>query len=171
MILDLEEHVESTSEFHWISVLLENKDMFLTWLLRQETMTQKVYFDSVCKEEKLLQAMNSIVTRFEKELRKPRKPQRSRGYKDKGTLPDHSISAIRKEVQNHLPFTMLQLELEAETLGRSSEKALLRNFLTEGSVLDDDHLVKFRISKQKGEFHENKFNPEPGEEQRVSSEA
>lgn len=145
LMLDLQEHVETTGEFHWISVLSENKNFFLQWLESQQTISCNAFFGSICKEEVLYDLMNQIVIQFEETFHRPRRLVRRRGYKDKGFLASPSSRIIRSEVKHDAVLIDLQFQIETKRENRQVEKNLFREYLRGDRTLTDEQLLRFRI--------------------------
>jgi hypothetical protein len=146
--LDLVDHLEDNPNSFWLIVLLEDKEYFLKWLEVQETMTRNDFFSSVCNEKNLIEVLSYVTLRFEERLRRPRKLVRRKGYRDKGTLPDSSATAIRQEIQRDAYLTQLQYIIEEKRDIRKQEISLFRDFLTKGKPLEPEHLALFRIRKE-----------------------
>jgi hypothetical protein len=147
--LDLQDLMESEdSQYYWMSVLIENKQRFLKYLQDQELMTEQQWFSGICNETYLLKTLKSISIQFEEKLRRPKRVVRRKGYRDKGSLGDSSISAIRQEMQSDVWLSLLQYELEEQQKLKQLESRLLVSYLDEGRVLTDELLVKFKLRKE-----------------------
>jgi hypothetical protein len=148
LLLDFQEHCEKLSEFHWFSLFIE-KELFLQWLIKQQTLSSNAFFGSIVNVDNLRHLMGQIVVRFEETFQRPKRTIRRRGYKDKGSLPNESLKARREEAQNDCWLTEEQLQIEEKRKHRHLEESLLKEFLNEGRTLDDTLLMKFRILKAK----------------------
>lgn len=145
--LDLQDHLEDNPDSFWLTVLLEQKELFLRWLEIQETLTRNEFFSLIVNEQNLIETMSYVTLRFEDRLQRPRKLVRRKGYRDKGTLPDSSETARRQEVLRDAYLTQLQFTIEEKRDIRKQEITLFRDFLTKGKTLEPEHLMLFRIKK------------------------
>ena len=144
--LDLQDTLSETESF-WLSVLVEDKDLFLRYLEVQETITEQSFFSGIVNESNLAKVLSLVVFRFEEKLQKPRRVIRRKGYRDKGSLGSESSRVIRKEEKSDFYLTLRQFELEEHSLIRSTECQLLREYLTGLRVLTDELMIKFRLKK------------------------
>jgi hypothetical protein len=159
LYIDLQDHIKEIPESFWLSVLLENKELFLKWLVKQQTMTEGEFFGSIANENNLNYLMSKIVIQFEEKLRRPRKVIRRKGYKDKGSRANDSTLAIRQEESIDIYLTLNQLRIEEQREIRSLKLILFREYLDEDRKLSDEDLVTFKILKSKGEkANESKRN-------------
>lgn len=154
LIIDLEDLFEEVESF-WLSVLMD-KELFLQWLLVQETITPQVFFSGICNKSQIAILLNQVVLRFEQNLNTPvRRTVWRKGYRDKGTLPDYSHSVRQQEIRKDYYLSALQVELENRNLAKKALCSSLREFLTEGRVLTSQEEVFFRIKK--GDFYERDY--------------
>lgn len=169
--VDLQEHILKNPNTFWVSVLLENKDYFILWLVEQQTITESAFFGNICNVRSLTKAMNSITILFEKSLRHPKRVQRHRGYRDKGSLPSDSLKAIREEESKDIFISLAHYRIEEQRELRHLEVRLLREHFSEGRILSDEHLVKFKFIRRK-EIQTNERNtyPENPDKRGTSSE-
>jgi len=147
MRLDLSDHLMRNPDSFWLSVFLEDRNFLLQWLYEQDVMGYNDFFGNVCKDSELIKAMNSIILSFERQFHSPRRVIRRRGYKDKGSLSSESLRAIRKEESKDFTITLLQNRIEEERELRSLECLLLREHFTEGRVLSNEYLIRFKFKK------------------------
>lgn len=156
--LDLQDLLEETEAF-WLSVLLD-KDLFLKYLVVQETMTEQQFFSGICNVSYLQEALRQIVFRFEEKLQKPKRLIRHKGYRDKGSLGQISTQALRRGVQEDFYLTIAQFQIEEEQILKSELCTLLEEFLREGRVLTDETLVLFKIKKGEVQNERNRNSEE-----------
>jgi hypothetical protein len=152
LFVDLQEFlVEETQDSHWLSVLVEDREFFLKWLCDQQTIEEGEFFGSIASEETLVKLRYLILWRFEEKFSKPRHIVRRKGYKDKGTLPTDSQSALRRISDDYF-FTLEQIRLEIIREIRSTEIDLFREYLLGERILTEDLKRRFRIlPDEKGE--------------------
>lgn len=159
LYLDLEDLLKENSSAYWLTVLLENREIFLKYLEVQETMTEQQFFSGICNTKNLSEAINQIQLRFEEKFHKPKRLIRRKGYRDKGSLGSVSSSALKQEMKNDFYLTLLQYQKEEEEILRSETCTLLREHLLEGRVLTDELLVDFKIKKGKNYEQTNHNSP------------
>lgn len=153
--LDLLEHL-SKSESYWLSVLLEDKELYLKWLVEQRTITSQQFFAGICSVQELRSLRDEIEYIFEEKLKRPRRIVRRKGYRDKGSLADPDTRILRQELREDFYLTLYQYELEEKQLIQSENAILLRSFLAEGRVLTDELKVEFRLLPRKGVNNEQR---------------
>lgn len=164
--IDLQDHIKENFDSFWLSVLLEDKNLFLKWLEEQKTITVQAFFGNICSVNKLEEAMETIISVFEEKFRRPRRVVRHRGYRDKGSLPKGSLGVIRSECSKDIFLTILQYQIEEKREILSLESKLLKEHLLEGRNLSDEQLVKFRFFKRKDiKKHEKRIGNEDFEKQ------
>jgi len=146
MYLDLLDLLNKT-ESYWLTVLLENKELFLKYLEKQETMTEQQFFSGICNTKNILETLAQVQLRFEEKLHKPKRLVRRKGYRDKGSLGTVSSSVLKKEIKNDFYLTLAQFRKEEREILRSENCSLLRDYLLEGRVLTDESLVEFKLKK------------------------
>lgn len=146
MHLDLIELFEETESF-WLSVLIQDKSLFLEYLIRQEYMTSQEFFSGICNENKLEACLDFIHLLFEERLKRPRRIIRRKGYKDKGTLGDISHRAEKQGCREDFYLTFYQFEIEEQEKIQSQSCTLLRNYLEGDGVLTDEQKVEFKLIK------------------------
>lgn len=151
MYIDLQDMLKKTESF-WLTVL-QKKELFLKYLVAQQTMTEQEFFSGICNKAFLREAVKAITLRFEEILRKPKRVIRRKGYRDKGTLGSVSHSVLKQELNNDFYLTLYQFQLEEEELLRHDLCILLEEFLSEGRVLTDESLVKLKIKQEGGKHY------------------
>jgi hypothetical protein len=165
LYLDLQDHILKNHDSFWLSVLLENKDIFLLWLEEQKTITEDAFFGNIVNQDRLIDIMNSITIVFEERLRRPKRVIRHRGYRDKGSLPKDSQGVIREEESKDIFLSILQYQIEEKSELRRLECELLRKHYLEERKLSDEQLIKFKILKRKDiKKNERKVSPEDRKE-------
>lgn len=155
LYLDLEDLLKENSSAFWLTVLLENKEIFLKYLSVQETMTEQQFFSGICNIRNLTEAINQIKLRFEEKFHKPKRLIRRKGYRDKGSLGSVSSSVLKQEMKNDFYLTLQQYLFEEKEILRSETCTLLREHLLEGRVLTDELLIDFKIKKGKSNERTN----------------
>lgn len=150
MVLDLQDLFETTESF-WLSVLTD-KQLFLKYLEKQETMTEQQFFSGICNERTIRETISLISLRFEEKFSKPKRIIRRKGYRDKGTLGSVSSQAFKRGVNEDFYCSIVQFQKEQEEVLRSKLCILLEEYLLEGRVLTGELLVQFRLRKD--ENHE-----------------
>jgi hypothetical protein len=153
LILDLQEHIESTESF-WLTALLQDRLDFLKYLEVQETVTEQEFFAGVCNVSKLQNLISHIIFQFERNLTNQVviEPTFRKGYRDKGTLPDIHLAARNKAIREDFYLNVLQSIIEERRLSRSALASSLRAYLRGTKSLTDQELMLFRIKpRQKGE--------------------
>lgn len=146
--LDLQDFIEESASF-WLTVLTD-RDRFLKYLEIQEVMTEQQFFSGICNEANLEQQIQSICFLFEDKFKRPRRIQRRKGYRDKGSLGPEDSRVLRKEEKNDFYLSWYHWHLEEKREIHSQEVRLFQSFLDEGRVLTDEQLIKFHIKK--GEY-------------------
>lgn len=87
--LSLEQRFENYDEMSWMKILLD-RSIFEIWLKENAKYTSRSWFGSILEEKLLVRVLKSL--RFVARPTKVRKPQRKRGYTDKGSLkPSNSL--------------------------------------------------------------------------------
>lgn len=155
LYLDLEDLLKENSSAFWLTVLLENKEIFLKYLSVQETMTEQQFFSGICNIRNLTEAINQIKLRFEEKFHKPKRLIRRKGYRDKGSLGSVSSTVLKQEMKNDFYLTLQQYLFEEKEILRSETCTLLREHLLEGRVLTDELLIDFKIKKGKSNERTN----------------
>ena len=152
--LDLQDHLEESESF-WLSVLIEDKELFLQWLVEQKVVTLQQFFAGIVNTTFLLTLLDSIKFSFEEKLKKPKRVIRRKGYRDKGSRGPDDSRILNEELSNDFYLTMLQFEREERIRVRHQESLLLKEHLREGRVLTDELMLKFRLLEvKKGETDE-----------------
>jgi hypothetical protein len=152
LLLDLQEHIESTESF-WLTALLQDRSDFLKYLEVQESMTEQEFFAGICNVSKLRELISHIIFQFEKDLTNQRvvEPTFRKGYRDKGTLPDISLAARNQAIREDFYLYALQSIIEERRLSRSALASSLLAYLRGTKELTDQELMLFRIKpRQKG---------------------
>jgi hypothetical protein len=145
MLLDLEDLFGKT-EAYWLTVLLD-RDLFLKYLVAQETMTEQQFFSGICTNSSMLETISLISLRFEEKLRRPKRIVRRKGYRDKGSLGSVTSAALKKGIAEDYYLTQVQLQLEQKQKKKQEVCILLRDYLSEGRVLTDQLLFEFKLKK------------------------
>jgi hypothetical protein len=114
-------------------------------------MTEGAFFGQVVNKQNLRRLMYTIVTQFEESFRRPRRVVRRKGYRDKGSLANDSVRAIRQEESVDIFLSLLHFQIEERRRIRSQETDLFREYITEGRDLSNELLIKFRILETKKE--------------------
>ena len=147
MLLDFIEHLRKNEQSFWL-IALTDQSRFLKWLDKQETLSARAFFSDICTKEKLISLMNSIVTTFEETFRRPRRPIRRRGYKDKGSRAPEDVRYRNEELRNSTELRDLQFSLEEKEESHLRDISLLRQYLDdEIESLTEAQLCKFRFIK------------------------
>lgn len=144
--LDLEEHLRKNCQFYWLSVLSEEREFLLKWLLAQKTITSRGFFGNICCSRNLVVCWESIKFRFERRIR-PKRVQRHRGYRDKGTLPDPDERIRREEAKNDSWLKEEQLKMEERYILQEKNIRLFRNYLSGNGSLEESLNIEFRLLK------------------------
>lgn len=156
--LDLQDHLEE-SESYWLSVLIEDKELFLKWLAKQKIVTVQQFFAGIVNEENLLYLLETIKFSFEEKLKSPKRVIRRKGYRDKGSRGPDDSRALNEELRDDFYLTLYQFEQEEKIRVRHQESLLLKEHLNEGRVLTDELMLRFRlIEVKKGEQNEQSNN-------------
>lgn len=145
--IDLELKLERNSQFYWLVVLLEDKNNFLSWLLKSSWISAESFFGNILTVKSLQKLWKSIRLNFEKQIT-PRRKVRHRGYRDHGTLPDFSSQVRRHEALVDFTTFLEQERQERELRTRLVNIHLLRNHLEEGRILTSDQLEFFRLERR-----------------------
>lgn len=159
LYLDLLDFIKE-SPVYWFVVLLENQDLFLEYLVKQEVITEQQFFSGIVNVKNLEETLDSIVFRFEERLKKPRRLVRRKGYRDKGSLGSLSSVARRKELSDDYYLQWYQWYLEEKEILKSDHVSLFREYLSEGRVLTDDQMIEFKLKKGS---NDNERKEEPRE--------
>lgn len=156
--LDLQDHLEG-SESYWLSVLIEDKELFLKWLAKQKIVTVQQFFAGIVNEENLLYLLETIKFSFEEKLKSPKRVIRRKGYRDKGSRGPDDSRALNEELRDDFYLTLYQFEQEEKIRVRHQESLLLKEHLNEGRVLTDELMLRFRlIEVKKGVQNEQSNN-------------
>lgn len=128
MLLELESQLEKNPEFFWLKSILSYKSLFLEWLLSTELISYRSFLGLIKNEKKIYDYNTSIVLCFQTE-RDPKRVQRRRGYRDKGTLPDYDAKAINLEFKKDWSTRLEQEEIESQREIRQDTISILEGFL------------------------------------------
>lgn len=167
--MDLQEHIERNPNSFWLSALLESRDYFLEYLVKQQTMSRQKFFSSVCNKSNLILAFEGIALSFEEKLRRPKRIIRRRGYKDKGSLLNDSIRVIRKEEKKDWSRDLLQEIINLDKQAKQIDILHLQEYLRGERILSDSQLIRFKIIKEvKGAvYDEDEIRTEIKQKQRI----
>jgi len=143
--VDLEHFLLKNFQFYWLSVLTEDREFLLRWLLNQRTITMRTFFGNICCRKNLILCWNLIKIRFESRIR-PKRKQRHRGYRDKGTLPALDIRILRKELDKDIYLQIDHQKIEELRLLQETNIRLFRSYLQQGGSLEERLLQEFRIN-------------------------
>lgn len=144
---EFEVWLENEPNWYWCLALLANKENFLTYLIKQQQMSEKQFFSSICCKDQIVSSLHSIQFLFER-FRTPQRTVRRRGYRDKGTLPPLDERIRRKILLEAPELTLDQSDLEERKNERKSEVLLLSRYLSEGQELSDELRSKFRLERR-----------------------
>lgn len=161
--LDLEDFLRTNFQFYWMSVLTEDRQLYLKYLQDQQWISARGFFGNICCKNNLVTCWRSIVIRFEKRI-KPKRLQRHRGYRDKGTLPSLDERVRREEAKNDAWLREEQLEQEERLLQQEEDIRLFRNYLRGNGSLLESHKFKFRLTKKGEQGNEKAVRRENQEE-------
>lgn len=142
--IDLEHFLLKNFQFYWLSVLTEDREFLLKWLLNQRTITSRTFFGNICCRKNLIRCWNLIKIRFEARIR-PKRTQRHRGYRDKGTLPALDVRILRKELDKDVYLREEQQKIEETRLLQEKNIRLFRSYLEQDGSLEERLLQEFRI--------------------------
>lgn len=119
------ENISNQEDLEFLNLLLDSKGEMKLFLINTTLWHTRDFFGNILVEKNLQHALNSIVPSL-KSNRKPKRVQRHRGYRDKGTL--------RKESDKHDFWisTDEQNRLENERKSRQETLDLLRGFIGSG---------------------------------------
>jgi hypothetical protein len=142
--IDLELFLIKNFQFYWLSVLTEEREFLLKWLLNQRTITSRTFFGNICCKKNLIRCWNLIKIRFSTRIR-PKRTQRHRGYRDKGTLPALDVRILRKELDKDVYLREEQQKIEKTRLLQENNIRLFRSYLEQDGSLEERLLQEFRI--------------------------
>jgi hypothetical protein len=134
------------SDHYWLIALL-NEELLEEYLKVSSVVSRRI-FSLILKREYIEQLLRDIQINFEREIR-PKRPIRHRGYRDKGSLPDSSQVARRKQVEA-MSFTILERKREINQQKHQLEISILESFLRRRGFLTAGQLLKFKIRTKKG---------------------
>jgi hypothetical protein len=120
--LEIEKLVENSEDLHWIRLLIQSKAHCLLFLQESQLWHTRDFFGNIFNEEELKKALGSLVFEFES-TKRPRLPQRRRGYRDKGSW------RAPHEHHSYYDGTSDQLLLEENRSARQDTLVLLQAFL------------------------------------------
>lgn len=120
--LSIEEEIRNT-DLDFLALMLENKGQCLCFLLETSLWSTRDWFGNLLTLSNLKTALGSLKPSL-KSRRKPKRIQRHRGYRDKGTL--------RKESDKHDLWTSTaeQMKLEEERLSNAQTLEFLVGWIT-----------------------------------------
>lgn len=141
--------------------LLEGRDVAFNYLITSNRFNERKIRGQF-SQKNLQLFLNSIeLIATKRKTSDPRRLIRHKGYRDKGTLPDTSVTAIRQEIQNEEAFRQQQIENEIYESNieyyLKTNLAWLRNL--KSSMLSEN----FYFNKQKGVIYyedDRIINPE-----------
>lgn len=142
--IDLEHFLLKNFQFYWLSVLTEDREFLLKWLLNQRTITSRTFFGNICCKKNLIRCWNLIKIRFSTRIR-PKRTLRHRGYRDKGTLPALDVQILRKELDKDVYLREEQQKIEETRLLQENNIRLFRSYLEQDGSLEERLLQEFRI--------------------------
>lgn len=129
MKLELINRLKKNPEFFWLESVLSYKSQFLEWLISTDLLSYRSFKGMIKNEEKVHELQTSISFCFRTSV-SPKRVQRHRGYRDKGTLPDYDSTVRKNEEQKDWSLRDLQLSIEEERELRQDTVQLLEGFLT-----------------------------------------
>jgi hypothetical protein len=113
MRLTLIEQLRKNPEFFWLEAVLSNKALFLEWLVSTDLISYRSFKGLISNKELIRELQTSIVFCYRSSV-SPKRVQRPRGYRDKGTLPDSCLTARKTEERKDWTLRELQLSIEEE---------------------------------------------------------
>lgn len=120
--MSLEEEIKSKVNLDVVEYLLQSKTLMILFLQETTLWNSRDFFGNILRKEELYRTMSGVSCRYET-TRAPKRPQRIRGYRDKGTLKlphqVHEISDLTRE----------QNELEESRIDRHNTFLLSLGFL------------------------------------------
>jgi hypothetical protein len=120
--MSLEEEIKSKVNLDVVEYLLQSKTLMILFLQETTLWNTRDFFGNILRKEELYRTMSGVSCRYET-TRAPKRPQRIRGYRDKGTLKlphqVHEISDLTRE----------QIELEESRIDRHKTFLLSLGFL------------------------------------------
>jgi hypothetical protein len=144
--LDLQDFLERNNQFYWTSVLVD-RELFLRYLKEQMQISERDFFGNICCKKNLYLCWSQILIRFENRIR-PKRVQRHRGYRDKGTLPSYDLKVLREELSEDSRLTEIQIRKELTKKVHQQDILLLEEHLRGGRILSDALMCKFRITRR-----------------------
>jgi len=120
--MSLEEEITKKEELDFIEYLLQSKVLMKLFLLETSKWSTRDFFGNILQKDCLKRAMRRVSPQM-KTKRKPKRSQRVRGYRDKGTLK------LSHQIHNCSNQTLEQNELERSRLNRHNTFLLSLGFL------------------------------------------
>lgn len=120
--MSLKEEIKNKENLDYIEYLLESRCLMILFLQETSLWSTRDFFGNILTKESLIRAMFSVSCRYET-LRKPKRSQRIRGYRDKGTMK------LPHQVHDCSDLTIEQNELEKNKIDRHRTFLLSLGFL------------------------------------------
>lgn len=144
--VDLEVHLKKQSQFYWLESLLREK-LFIEWLQRSNWISKETFFGNILHPRNIGRVLKTVIYHFEREI-VPKREQRKRGYRDKGTLVDPSTRAKIQVWLDSLECRSLLESLDDLEQLRRWKQSRLKDYLQGTGSLTDEELYEFRIERK-----------------------
>lgn len=125
----LEEIFNLNPDIVWMNALLDSKSAVLEYLLGTTSYHSREIFGNILDRTKMEKRIRSIRPQY-KIKKRPKRVQRHRGYRDKGTLPPYDAKIRRRELSLDVWNTELQNKIEVERQTRLDMTEFLKGFLS-----------------------------------------
>lgn len=120
--LELQEVADRNPEVEILHFLLQGKGLMFCYLCDTNLWSTRDFFGNILNEKKLKRIQTFFAYRF-KTKRRPKRVQRHRGYRDKGTLKENH------EYHSFVSYTKEMKELEEQRMIQKDTLTLLQGFL------------------------------------------